>query len=115
MVRVSFYREGRALRGFEASGHAGFAAEGSDVVCAAVSAVLLTALHGIQAVVGAQPRTVRRDGRGYLRVVIPRTAGVQTSRDAALILGVAFAGLRRIAAEYPGTVRLDIKKRRKNQ
>ena len=44
MIYAKFYRCGDSFSGFEVSGHAGYADEGADVVCAAVSsAVQLTA------------------------------------------------------------------------
>ena len=43
MTAVRFHNADGVLTGFEAEGHAGFACEGEDIVCAAVtSAVRLT-------------------------------------------------------------------------
>ena len=43
MTTVTFYTEGSRITGFDASGHSGYAEEGGDIVCAAVtSAVRLT-------------------------------------------------------------------------
>ena len=44
MIRFKFVRSGKKNIGFECTGHAGYAAAGNDIVCAAVSsAVYLTA------------------------------------------------------------------------
>lgn len=43
MTEVVFFRRRGQLIGFEATGHSGYAEEGSDIVCAAVSAVTQTA------------------------------------------------------------------------
>ena len=43
MTVVTFYRRGDTLLGFKSKGHSGYADEGSDIVCAAVSAVTQTA------------------------------------------------------------------------
>ena len=43
MTVVTFYRRGDMLIGFHSAGHSGYAGEGSDIVCAAVSAVTQTA------------------------------------------------------------------------
>lgn len=40
MIRAGFFRSGEMLTGFEIKGHAGFAENGSDVVCAAVSSAV---------------------------------------------------------------------------
>ncbi len=44
MITVTFYKNGAGYLGFESSGHSGYAEEGKDIVCAAVSsAAYLTA------------------------------------------------------------------------
>ncbi len=49
MVRVSLYRDGNGrVCGFHCSGHAGFAESGSDIICAAVSALTMTAVNSIE-------------------------------------------------------------------
>ena len=104
MIRIAFHREGGALAGFEARGHAGHSAKGTDVVCAAVSAILLTALAGLKDVVGANPRALRRDSSGYLRVAIPSSVNGAARRDADLALRVARSGLEAIARDYPESI-----------
>ncbi|MBQ9544706.1 MAG: ribosomal-processing cysteine protease Prp [Clostridia bacterium] len=39
MIRATFYRAGGVLSGFEISGHSGLSQAGSDILCAAVSAM----------------------------------------------------------------------------
>ena len=48
--------------GFEISGHAGYAAHGEDIVCAAVSAVAQAVAMGLEMVAGASERAQIRDG-----------------------------------------------------
>ncbi len=49
MLDVTFYRDDLdRLSGLFASGHADFAEHGQDIVCAAVSAILLTARLGLE-------------------------------------------------------------------
>lgn len=43
MTEVTFFRRNGKLLGFSSEGHSGYADEGSDIVCAAVSAVTQTA------------------------------------------------------------------------
>ena len=40
MTSVVFFTEGPRITGFDASGHSGFAPEGSDIVCAAITSAL---------------------------------------------------------------------------
>lgn len=45
MVRASFLGSGGALNGFRVCGHSGYADEGSDIVCAAVSAAAMLTVN----------------------------------------------------------------------
>ena len=49
MIRISIYkdRDGR-INGFHCAGHAGYAESGSDIICAAVSALTMTAVNSIE-------------------------------------------------------------------
>ncbi len=52
MIRVTFYTKGDKLRGFEISGHSGYAEEGSDIICASVSSAAYMAVNTVTEVVG---------------------------------------------------------------
>ena len=71
MIQVAFFKQEGDLIGFEASGHAGYDVYGRDIVCAAVSGILLTTLGGIDEVVGVHPKVKRNDETGYLHVLLP--------------------------------------------
>ena len=49
MIKVSIYKndEGKMI-GFRLSGHAGYAEHGQDIVCAAVSALVINAMNSIE-------------------------------------------------------------------
>ncbi len=40
MTTITFHTEGSRITGFEAKGHSGFASEGGDIVCAAVTSAV---------------------------------------------------------------------------
>lgn len=47
MITVTVWRKDGEIRGIESQGHAGFAEEGRDIICAAVSVLLVTAVNSI--------------------------------------------------------------------
>ena len=50
MIRVTVYKTGRQeYAGFDMSGHAGYGEEGFDIVCAAVSALVINTVNSIEA------------------------------------------------------------------
>jgi uncharacterized protein len=79
------------------SGHAGFAAYGDDIVCAATSALVLTAAHGVATYCGARALT-HDDPSGDYVLEVPRGGGVR----AQAVLETALSGLRAIARRHPG-------------
>ena len=97
MTRVTLFRDpdGR-LSGFECKGHSGYAEAGSDIVCAAVSALSITCANALQNVAGIDPDVTEKDG--YLTVRIPQP---QQSHDAQVIMKVFEQGIGDIAASYP--------------
>lgn len=94
MVRVRVTRDAAGdVVGLSARGHAGFAAHGSDIVCAAVSAILETALMGIEAFSPEGQHHELDDG--LLRWQGRPTPATRT------IWGTALLGLGSIARDHP--------------
>lgn len=112
MIQVAFFKQEGDLIGFEASGHAGYDVYGRDIVCAAVSGILLTTLGGIDEVVGAHPKVKRNDETGYLHVLLPLQLEEAAKHDACLLIRSAENGLRSISEQYPDFIRVIIKNRR---
>ena len=48
MTKVVFFRSGGFFYGFEEQGHTGFAEEGNDVLCAALSAMTMLIINTIE-------------------------------------------------------------------
>lgn len=98
MTRVKFFRSDKGIKGFQANGHAGFAAYGEDIVCAAISALTQAAVLGLQEVVGINPDVDIQDG--YLRCCLPEHLGMSQWQDSQVILATLYRGLKAIAEEY---------------
>ena len=52
MIRITVYRRGSTYTGISAKGHAAYAEEGSDIICAAASALLTNAVNSIECLAG---------------------------------------------------------------
>jgi uncharacterized protein len=94
-LRVAAQRQAGAIVSFEVTGHAGFASIGEDIVCAAVSALVLTAAYGLVRHCGAAAR-IEDDADLYVLSV----AGGGNARAQA-VLETTLSGLRAIARSYP--------------
>ena len=64
MTRCEFFTEDDRITGFSVSGHSGYAEAGSDIVCAAISAVVAMAETTINDVCGAKAKVRVKNGKG---------------------------------------------------
>jgi uncharacterized protein len=90
----------RRLSSFLATGHAGWDEEGHDIVCAAVSAILQSAVVGLDEVARVTVRSTRRKGR--LDVRWP--AAARDDPAARAIVETAARSLEYIARQHPANV-----------
>ena len=68
MIKVDFFGTSPVM-GFYISGHADFAEEGSDIVCAAVSSAAYMTANTVTDVIKVTPKTLRvNDGEMYLKL-----------------------------------------------
>src|SRR5471032_969825 len=79
------------------SGHAGFADHGNDIVCAAASALVLTAAHGVVTFCGSARATTHDDPSGDYVLDVPRGGNAR----AQAVLESTVSGLRAIARRHP--------------
>ena len=69
MTKISVYKKGSHIAGYVVEGHTGYAEEGSDIVCAAVSTVATHTLNGLTEVVKIPVGYEVRDA--YLECIVP--------------------------------------------
>ena len=107
MITVTIERDSQGIRAIRVHGHAGYAEYGKDIVCAAVSAVVQTALIGVERVAGCRVR--RNDGPGLIEARMERPAEGLTDRwaEAQAILETMTLGLKEIEDGRERYVRVD--------
>lgn len=66
MVKVKLFQSKELLRGFEISGHAGFASAGEDTVCASVSSAAYLVANTLTDVMGIDARTKVDEDKAYM-------------------------------------------------
>ena len=98
MIKGSFKRTGSGrIVSFELTGHAEAGPYGSDVVCAAVSALAISTVNGIDALAGFEP-IVEVEG-GYLYVEMLTTVNQEQKNIAQILLENLLLGLQSIENE----------------
>jgi uncharacterized protein len=103
MTRIVIRREGERITRLKALGHAGRTAKGGNLVCAAVSSLMYTAVNALESVAGVVPKVVKDDEQALLQVSLPEGC---ESRDVQIILRTFIQGLTDISLEYPKLIRI---------
>ena len=84
MTRCEFFSEKDWITGFSVSGHSGYAEAGSDIVCAAVSAVVTMAEATINDVLGAKAKVRVKDEQARVSLTLPVSCDEEESVQAVL-------------------------------
>ncbi|MDO5401616.1 MAG: ribosomal-processing cysteine protease Prp [Eubacteriales bacterium] len=84
MTRCEFFTQDNRITGFSVSGHAGFAEEGHDIVCAAISAAVSMAEATINDVCGAKAKVRVKDEQARITLTLPASCDEEDSVQAVL-------------------------------
>lgn len=103
MITVTVLRERQKPVGFTVTGHAGCGAYGEDLVCAAVSAIVQTAILGITDVLKLKAGVSVQEGD--TACILDRDTDASDSDKAAIVFDTMLAGLRSVQSAYPRTLK----------
>ena len=84
MTRCEFHLEDERIVGFSVSGHSGYSEAGSDIVCAAISAVVTMAEATINEVCGAKAKVRVKDEDARVTLTLPASCDEEESVQAVL-------------------------------
>lgn len=86
---------------FELTGHAQAGEYGKDIVCAAASALAISAVNGIDALAGVTPIvTANNEAGGYLQVEIVSGLTQEQTNITQILLENLLIGLQSVQEEY---------------
>ncbi|MCL2234486.1 MAG: ribosomal-processing cysteine protease Prp [Firmicutes bacterium] len=92
-----------------ALGHTGYASEGEDIVCAAVSSVIQTAVLGLMQVAGVPIEFKQDEDIALMEIIIPELED-EDRHNANIILNTMLCGVTNLVENYGKFVKLNIKK-----
>ncbi len=95
-IDVTYERRRGEILGIRVRGHAGFAAAGQDIVCAAASALVQSAVYGLCKHCVVRPKIA--DTASEFRIDLPSGGNPQ----AQAVLETTISGLQAISATYLG-------------
>ncbi len=99
MITASFIKKGGSYTGFSVCGHSGYAEAGSDIVCAAVSSMVMLAVNTVQDGFGEEGRLemVERDAKISFSLKQQSNAGSK-------VIACLKAELEALAEQYPQNI-----------
>lgn len=107
MTLVEVTRRDGHIVSLTADGHTGYGVEGEDIVCAALSSIIQTALLGVMQVAGVNVKFEKKDEEGYLQFTLP-TLEPQLRRDADMILDTMLLGISDLYESYSDFIELKL-------
>ena len=108
MVNVKFLSRQGLFVGVECLGHCEYAEEGEDIVCAALSSVIQTAVLGIMRVIGINIGYETEEKTGYLKAILPKTLKKSDAHDADIILRTAYLGVSDLHETFSDYISLEV-------
>ena len=84
MTKCEFFREGERITGFSVSGHSGYAEAGSDIICAAISAVVSMTEATVNDVCGAKAKVRVKEDDARVTLTLPVSCDEEDTVQAVL-------------------------------
>lgn len=101
MINVVFDRnQDGTIHTFTMSGHADFAENGKDLVCAGASTVSFGTVNAIAAICGVELDVEMEGEGGFLRCRVPKKLDTDTYEKVQLLLECMFYSLKTLEEQY---------------
>ena len=104
MTSITVIKEDNRIQAFTCNGHAGYAAESEDIVCAAISILVINTINSIEALTDTKPIVETDQTSGYIHCSFED----DITEDATLLMDAMILGLSQIQKQY-GTKYIDVK------
>ena len=109
MTKVVILKKNNKIFDVECDGHTNYGEKGEDIVCAALSSVVQTAMLGILQIVGVNIDLKRDDKRGYLRAELSEDLNEEQRHDCDVILNTMLLGIADLHEGFSDFVELEVK------
>ena len=94
MIKITVIKHTGEYRGFVISGHAGYADEGYDIICSAVSALSITTVNALESLAHVYVEAEQEDG--YISCQFPK--GINA--EGKLLMDAMILGMQQIRESY---------------
>ena len=104
MTTVTFYSEGSRVTGFEVRGHSGYAPEGEDIVCAAVTSAVRLVECAVNDVLGLEASVKVKEKDASISLKLPNGLGQTNESTCQTLLVALMVHFVQLAEEYPDNI-----------
>ena len=104
MTTVTFFSEGRRVTGFEVKGHSGYAPEGADIVCAAVTSAVRLTECAVNDVLGLEAAVKVKEKDASISLKLPGGLGQTNESTCQTLLTALMVYCVQLAEEYPENI-----------
>ncbi|MBE7076859.1 MAG: ribosomal-processing cysteine protease Prp [Clostridiales bacterium] len=94
MINITIVKKNQTILTIEASGHSGYAEEGSDIVCSAVSTLMISLINGLTDVVKIKPNVKVDEEIPLSYVNVPEEMSNEKVQTLMQTTALALKGLR---------------------
>ena len=101
MTTVTFHSEGSRIVGFQVEGHSGYAPEGEDIVCAAVTSAVRLVECAVNDVLGLEASVKVREKDASITLRLPSRLGQTNESTCQTLLAALMVHFVQLAEEYP--------------
>lgn len=108
MTEVTVILRNNHFYSIECEGHTGYAAEGEDIVCAALSSIVQTALLGMIGVVGINVDYIKNDDKGFLSFALPHDIKGNSKLLAEAIGDTMVLGIQDLYEQFSDFIELEV-------
>ena len=99
MINVIVIKEKQTIKTIEATGHSGYAEEGQDIVCSAVSTLMETLANGLTEIVKADVEVKVDETIPHLSVTL-KESDKEKCKHAQVLMSSTLLGLKSVANGY---------------
>jgi len=104
MTTVTFHSEGSRLTGFEMKGHSGYAPQGEDIVCAALTSAVRLTECAVNDVLGLEASVKVREKDASISLKLPSALDEANESVCQTLLAALLVHCVQLAEEYPENI-----------
>ena len=104
MTTVTFHTEGSRITGFNMQGHSGFAPQGGDIVCAALTSAVRLTECAVNDVLGLEASVKVRPEKALLSLKLPGGLGQTNESTCQTLLAGLMVYFTQLQEEYPDNI-----------